>query len=129
MRAYFKDQPRLTLPDNAAEHIYTTFGKNLIGLHHGHETPIGKLQHVLAEWREGVPWGEHPHRRWVTGHHHNYEAYSYPGCMAEKYPTLAPLDFHAAGQGYRSERSLNAFTVHRVHGEIGRSKVTAAEVE
>ena len=39
--------------------------------------------------------------------------------MAEKYPTLAPLDFYAAGAGYRSERSLNAFTLHRVHGEIG----------
>lgn len=130
MRAYFRNNASgLEILDNAAEHLYTSFGNNLIGMHHGHSTPIGKLQHVLAEWREGVPWGTHPHRRWVTGHHHTYEAYSYPGVIAEKYPTLAPLDFYAAGAGYRSERSLNAVVLHKEHGEIGRARVLAAEVE
>lgn len=129
MRAWFRDNPRVRVADNAAEHLYTSFGENLIGMHHGHYTPLPKLQNVLAEWRDGVPWGSHKHRRWVTGHHHTYEAYSYPGVIAEKYPTLAPLDFHAAGSGYRSERSLNAFTLHAEVGEIGRAKVFAAEVE
>lgn len=129
MRAYFRNVGGLEILDNAAEHLYTSFGQNLIGMHHGHSTPIAKLQHVLGEWREGVPWGAHKHRRWVTGHHHTYEAYSYPGVIAEKYPTLAPLDFYAAGAGYRSERSLNAVVLHREHGEIGRARVLAAEVE
>jgi hypothetical protein len=128
MKAYFRQQGRLTLLDNAREHLYTTFGQNLIGLYHGHETPLNKLPAVMAaDQREA--WGAATHCRWVTGHHHQYEAHSFPEVLVEKYPTLAPADVWSAGHGYRSERSLNAVTLHCEHGERGRAKVYAAEVE
>lgn len=128
MKAYFRNQSRLTILDNAREHLYTTFGSNLIGMYHGHETPLNKLPNVMAaDQREA--WGSAKHCRWITGHHHQYEAHSFPDVLVEKYPTLAPADVWSAGHGYRSERSLNAVTLHREHGERGRAKVFAAEVE
>jgi hypothetical protein len=128
-RIYFRDNPRVTVHDNAADHLFWTFGQNLIGMYHGHETPLVKLPGVMAAEQDGKLWGAHKHRRWVTGHHHNYEALAQPGVLCEKFPTLAPLDMYAAGHGYRSERSLNAFILHAEHGEIGRAKVMAHEVE
>jgi hypothetical protein len=128
-KIYFRLQPNVRVADNAPEHLYTTFGQNLIGMYHGHETPFNKLLGVMAAEDNGRLWGAHRHRRWITGHHHNYEALAQPGVLCEKFPTLAPVDMYAAGHGYRSERSLNAITLHREHGEIGRTKVLAEEVE
>lgn len=126
-RVYFRDNPRVDVVDNAADHLYTSFGRNLIGMYHGHETPINRLAGVMANDRR-EDWGKAKYARWVTGHHHKYWADTFEEVLVEKFPTLAPIDMFAAGHGYRSERSLNAFTLHAEHGEIGRSKVMAAEV-
>ncbi len=126
-RIYFRENPRVDVVDNAADHLYTTFGKNLIGMYHGHETPIPRLAGVMANDRR-AEWGAAQYTRWVLGHHHTYWAQMFEETLVEKYPTLAAIDMFAAGHGYRSERSLNAFTLHAEHGEIGRAKVMAAEV-
>lgn len=126
-RVYFRENPRVDVVDNAAEHLYTTFGRNLIGMYHGHETPVNRLAGVMANDRR-AEWGAAKYTRWVTGHHHTYWAQMFEETLVEKFPTLAPIDVFAAGHGYRSERSLNAFTLHAEHGEIGRAKVMAAEV-
>jgi len=131
MRGYFRNEPRLKIADNAADHLYTSFGQNLIGLYHGHETPIQRLPGLMAAARR-KDWGEKKHCRWVTGHHHSYESIpdkNNPGVILEKYPTLAPVDVHAANHGYLSERSLNAVILHHDHGEVGRVKVLAEEVD
>lgn len=86
------------------------------------------MAQVLAEDRR-EDWGKSTRHRVVSGHHHTYEAEMQGTCLVEKYPTLAPLDYYAAHAGYRSERSLNAFTLHRHWGEIGRAKVYAEEIE
>lgn len=126
-RIYFRDNPRVIVADNAADHLYTVFGKNLLGMYHGHETPIGKLAGVMANDRR-AEWGVASFCRWITGHHHKYWADTFEEVLVEKFPTLAPLDVYAAGHGYRSERSLNAIVLHATHGEIGRAKVMAEEV-
>lgn len=126
-RIWFRENPRVHIADNAADHLYTTFGSTLIGMYHGHETPINRLAGVLANDRR-EDWGKAKYTRWVTGHHHTYWAQMFEETLVEKFPTLASLDMFAAGHGYRSERSLNAFTLHAEHGEISRAKVMAAEV-
>lgn len=126
-RIWFRDNPRVLIHDNAAEHLYTTFGKNLIGMYHGHETPLNRLAGVMANDRR-ADWGASKYCRWITGHHHTYWAQMFEEVLVEKFPTLASLDMYASSHGYRSERSLNAITLHAEHGEIGRSKVMAAEV-
>lgn len=128
-KAHFRDEKRLTILDNAHPYLYWSFGQNGVGLHHGHGAKLQKLPGVMAARENGKFWGAHAHRRWITGHHHNYEALAFPGVLCEKFPTLAPLDYYAAEAGYRSERSLNAITLHSELGEVGRAKVIAAEVE
>lgn len=128
-KAHFRDEKRLTILDNAHPYLYWSFGQNAVGLHHGHGAKLQKLPGVMAARDGGKFWGAHAHRRWITGHHHNYEALAFPGVLCEKFPTLAPLDYYAAEAGYRSERSLNAITLHSELGEVGRAKVIAAEVE
>lgn len=128
-KAHFRDEIRLTILDNAHPYLYWSFGQNGVGLHHGHGAKLQKLPGIMAARDNGKFWGAHAHRRWITGHHHNYEALAFPGVLCEKFPTLAPLDYYAAEAGYRSERSVNAITLHAEVGEVGRAKVIAGEVE
>jgi hypothetical protein len=114
--------------DNANPFLYYRFGQNLLGMHHGHGTKIDRLPALMAHEQRQL-WGDTAHHRWLTGHHHTYEAKSFPGCMVEKFPTLAPIDYYAAENGYRSERSLNGITLHTVTGEVCRAKVFAEECE
>lgn len=126
-RARFRGCDRLRIPDNAAPYLYHRFGANLIGMHHGDGRKLEKLPLLMASERP-LDWGETQYRRWVTGHHHTYRGEDIDGCLVEKFPTLAPLDYYAAHAGYRSERALHAFTLHEKEGEISRCKVLACEV-
>lgn len=128
-RAFFRDQLNLQIADNADPFNYQTFGENLIGTYHGDGAATKRLPGIMAAHHDGVLWGAHRHRRWITGHHHVYAAESYPGVLVEKFPTLAPLDMWSHWKGFDgAERSLNAITLHHTEGEIGRTKVLASEV-
>lgn len=128
-RAFFRQNDRLRIEDNADPFNYLCFGENLIGTYHGDGAATKKLPGIMAAHDGGRLWGKHRHRRWVTGHHHIYAAESYPGVLVEKFPTLAPVDMWSHWKGFDgAERSLNAITLHETEGEIGRTKVFAAEV-
>ena len=48
---------------------YFRWGKNLIGLTHGHKEKLGELPELMAN-EEPELWGSCPFRYWVTGHLH-----------------------------------------------------------
>lgn len=127
-KARFKNSPRVTVHDNANPYTFHEFGRNLLGLAHGHGCKIERLPGVMANDARAA-WGNAKHARWITGHHHCYQAFEASGCLVEKYPTLAPRDYHTAEGGWRSERALYCVTLHRQFGEVARGKITADELE
>lgn len=125
LRATYRDEPRVEVLDNIAEHQYILFGKQLLGLTHGHKTKPEGLSGVMAA---DVPdmWAAALFRHWITGHIHSKTFWDFRGCSLETLRTLAAPDAYAAGAGYRSAQDSVVITYHERFGEIGRATVNLA---
>jgi hypothetical protein len=123
--AMFRDEPRVEILDNVAEHQYILFGKCLLGLTHGHKTKPEGLAGVMAA---DVPemWAAALFRHWITGHIHSKTFWDFRGCSLETLRTLAAPDAYASGAGYRSAQDSVVITYHERFGEIGRATVNLA---
>ena len=121
----YEREPRVTVDTSPGLFAYYRFGKVLIGVHHGHACKPDKLPGVMAADR-AKDWGESEHRHWLTGHVHHESRKEYAGVTVESFGTLAAKDAYATNGGWRSGRSMQAIVYHAEHGEVARSKVTAA---
>lgn len=101
---------------------YHRFGKNLIGVHHGHTI---KPQHLPMQMAVDRPtdWAEATYRRWFCGHVHHQRVFEYDGVIVESFRTLAPKDAWHTQQGYQSGRDMHSILLHREYGEIERHLV------
>jgi hypothetical protein len=121
----YADEPRVTVDTNPSVFAYYRFGKCLIGVHHGHTCKPDKLPGVMAADR-AEDWGQTRYRYWWIGHIHHESKLEYPGVSVESFNTLASRDAYATAGGWRSHESMQAVILHREHGEVARSRVTAA---
>jgi len=122
--AFFKDEKRVTIDLSPARFHYYTFGKNLIGTHHGDLVKPQQLPGVMAADMPEA-WGQTTHRAWYTGHIHNQTRYDLSGCEVESFRILPPRDAYSQSHGYRSGRSMDCIIRHRERGEIARHTVHA----
>lgn len=121
----YEREPRVTVDTNPSVFNYHRFGRVLIGMHHGHSCKPDKLPGVMAADRP-QDWGETRHRYWWQGHVHHESKKEFPGVSVESFNTLAAKDAFANDGGWRSARSMQAIVYHHEHGEVARSKVSAA---
>lgn len=124
--AMFKDEPRVEILDNVAEHQYILFGKCLLGLTHGHKTKPEGLAGVMAADVPEMWAAATALRHWLTGHIHQKTFHDLRGCSLETLRTLAPNDAYAQGAGYRSTQSSVVIDIHALFGEVGRQTVNLA---
>jgi hypothetical protein len=115
----YENEPRVTIDTSPSHYHYFTFGKCLIGTHHGHGSKMDKLPLIMATDRPDE-WGGAKYRAWWTGHIHTRVAQDYAGCNVESFRILAPVDAWAAQKGYRSARDMKAIILHKEFGEVGR---------
>jgi len=123
--SYYRNEPRVTVDLSPARRHWYRFGKNLIGVTHGHNQKHGDLESIMAA-EKPKDWGETIHRFWYCGHIHHMVKKEMRGCVIESFRTLAPRDAYAATVGYKAGRDMNRITLHREYGEIGREIVNAA---
>lgn len=110
--------------DTSPKHFhYYTFGKCLLGTHHGHGVKPDKLPIIMATDR-AEDWGRCQHRTWMTGHIHSQTFYDFPGCSVESFRVLAPQDAWAANKGFRSRRDMKSLVFHKEYGEVSRMTVS-----
>lgn len=121
----YEREPRVTIDRSPSVFAYYRWGNVLLGVHHGHACKPDKLPGVMAADR-AQDWGETVHRHWLIGHVHHESRKEYAGVTVESFGTLAAKDAYAANGGWRSGRSMQAIVYHAEHGEVARSKVTAA---
>lgn len=121
----YEREPRVTVDTSPGLFAYYRFGRVLLGVHHGHTAKPDKLPGVMACDR-AKDWGEAEHRHWLTGHIHHESRKEYAGVTVESFGTLAAKDAYATNGGWRSSRNMQAIVYHAEHGEVARSKVTAA---
>lgn len=124
----YEREPRVTVDTNPSLFSYYRWGKVLLGGHHGHSCKPAALAGVMAADR-AKDWGETLHRYWLMGHIHHESKKEFPGVTVESFNTLAAKDAYATNGGWRSGRSMQAIIYHKEHGEVARSKVTAAMFE
>lgn len=128
LAAHYRNEPRVRVDTSPSVFTYHRWGKVLIGCHHGHSCKPDKLPGVMACDR-ARDWGETEHRHWLMGHVHHESRREYAGVTVESFGTLAAKDAYATNGGWRSGRSMQALIYHREHGEVARSRVTAAMFE
>jgi hypothetical protein len=129
LSAFFDNQDRVHVDLSPALFKYHTFGKVLIGAHHGHSARMEQLPGIMAHDR-AEDWGLTKHRYWYCGHiHHKTKDKEHPGVMVETFRTLAPRDAWHAGKGYRAGRDMQLIVLHREHGEIERHRCDIGMIE
>lgn len=119
----YENETRVTIVNEPTVTHYYHFGKNLIGVHHGHSIKAADLPLIMAADRP-KEWGETKHRLWLCGHIHHDTKKEIQGVIVETFRTLAARDAWAASKGYRSGRDMKALVIHREFGEVARHVVS-----
>lgn len=103
LKAWFKDEPRVEIADTPNMFYYHVFGKNLIGITHGHTVKAEKLGEVMSVDCKDL-WSASEHRYWYTGHIHHQSVKEFTNCVVETFNTLAGKDAWHSASGYRSKQ-------------------------
>ena len=122
MKAYYRNEPRVIVHDTPNPFMYHQYGKNLIGVTHGHTAKADKLGEIMSVDCEEL-WSSTKYRYWYTGHIHHQSVKEYPSCVVETFRTLAGKDAWHSSMGYRSGQDMKCITLHRDYGEISRNTV------
>jgi len=125
LQAWFKDEPRVIVHDTPSVFMYHQFGKNLIGITHGHTVKPEKLGEIMSVDCKSQ-WSDTDHRYWYTRHVHHQQVKEFSNCVIETCNTLTGKDAWHAASGYRSSQSMKSITLHKLYGEISRNTVTQA---
>ena len=123
IKAYYRNEPRVVVHDEPSMYMYHQFGKNLIGITHGHKTKADNLGSIMSVDCEEI-WSSTKFRYWYTGHVHHQSVKEYPSCVVETFRTLAGKDAWHAATGYRSKQDMRCILLHKDFGEVSRNTVS-----
>jgi hypothetical protein len=128
LSALFRENPRVTILDNADPWIYLPFGRNLFLFNHGDKKAkpqeLGEI--MLADRPELA--GHCLNRYALTGHVHHKNRAEFRWGWWESFNSLCAQDFWHRGEGYRSKRLVELVTYHREYGEAERRTLSLAEL-
>lgn len=124
----YENEPNVTIETQPSLFAYFEFGKNLVGVHHGHTCKMAQLPAVMAADKPEA-WGRTKFRYWYTGHIHHQQIQEFPGCTVESFNTLASNDAYATAGGWRSRENMKAIYLHREWGEVTRETAHPAMLE
>lgn len=124
----YENNKNVTIDTQPSLFAYFEFGKNLVGVHHGHTCKMPALPGVMAADRAEA-WGRTTFRYWYTGHIHHQQIQEYPGCVVESFNTLASNDAYATNGGWRSRENMKAIYLHKEWGEITRETAHPAMLD
>jgi hypothetical protein len=129
MAAIYENEPRVTVSTSPNPYWFHGFGANLIGTTHGDGAKGANLPLLMAVDAPAM-WlaSEHGSRVWFVGHVHHKDVKDHPGVTVEYCRTLAAPDIWSHASGYRSKRSIEAVTYHRLDGEVERHTCSIARV-
>ncbi len=119
LEARYTDNDRVFIDTSPSPYHWYEFGKNLIGVTHGHGPKIKDLPLIMAQ-DQAEACGRTKHRYWRVGHFHHQAVHEFQNCVVETFNTLAPKDAWHNLKGYRSRRVMVADVHHKNDGIIIR---------
>lgn len=127
--AWYRTEERVRVSQEQSMFRYYKFGKNLIGMTHGHTVKSSNdLESIMAHDRS-EDWGATRHRYWYTGHIHHVTRHERRGCTVETFGSLAGLDAWSASMGYRHAVAATKIILDQNHGEVFRSTCDLGLIE
>jgi hypothetical protein len=119
---YYRNEPRVTVDDDAGRFWWWTWGKVFLGATHGDQAKPEKMPLLMAKNRDA--WGKSRFNYIHCGHIHNDKAIiDLAGVTVESHQSPVAPDAWHVGMGYGTGRSVKAITYHKEQGEIMRQRV------
>ena len=122
LRAFYEQEPRVEVLENAHKFQSLVYGNQLILTHHGDRMkPQRGLEFAVRSlYRE---WGQCEHKHLLMGHIHHHTAVEIGGMLCETFQALPAGDAWHSDSGYGAKRSMSAIVYDKEHGEVQRHKV------
>jgi hypothetical protein len=121
-RIVFPDAEFVSVAKTPIPYYALKHGDTMLCYHHGHKKNLKSQGRVYPAQFPDM-WGKTKYRYGHTGHYHHTEVVEDFGIRIEMHNTLAAKDAYASHGGYFAERSANAITYHKKHGEFSRQYV------
>jgi len=121
--AWYLNNKRVTIDNNASQRKYHRYGTNLIGFTHGNEEKHLDLPYLMSEERR-EDWAETKYREIHLGHFHKRKSISFVdvdenrGVKIRVLPSLSGADAWHSSKGYRSMKSAVAFLYEKEMGMV-----------
>lgn len=128
----FEDNPRVNVELSPNVFQYFSWGKNLLGMHHGDKCKLNDLPMVMAADQKEM-WGNSSYRHWLIGHFHHdsanrFEGKEQKGVKVETFRTIVANEGYAHEAGYRTDQDGKAIVYHKDYGEIERYTVNISQI-
>jgi len=133
LRAYYRNEDRVTVDVEPIPRKYHQYGVNLIGLTHADTEPEQELPNIMASECRSI-WPEVVHCEWHTGHRHSRKEIRYLGAqtigdmVVRRLPSLSARDYWHFSKGYQSERAAEGYLFNKRNGYAGHLAISAREI-
>ena len=122
LKAFYENEPRVEVLDNAHKFQHITYGSNLLVTHHGDRMkPQRAFEYVARSLSK--EWGQCDHKHMLMGHIHHATSVEIASMLVETFQALPSGDSWHADSGYGAKRTMSAIVYDKEHGEIQRHKV------
>ena len=122
LKAFYENEPRVEVLDNAHKFQHITYGSNLLVTHHGDRMKAQRAFEYVAR-SLSKEWGQCEHKHLLMGHIHHHTAVEIGGMLCETFQALPAGDAWHSDSGYGAKRSMSAVVYDSEHGEVQRHKV------
>jgi hypothetical protein len=123
----FENEPRVSVDLSPDPYYCVEWGQTALFFHHGHKRKPADIDTVFASKFREV-FGRTKHAFAHMGHMHHIDQRETNLMVVEQHRTLAAPDAYAARGGWASGRDAQVITYGKAHGEVGRVRVSAAQV-
>ncbi len=121
--AWYDDEPRITVDQNADPYYCYEFGKTSLFFHHGHKRKPSTVDDVfVSRFREVFGRTEFSYGH--MGHMHHEKGLETNLMIVEQHRTLAAPSTYDRRGGWDSGRSAEVITYHKDFGFVGRISIT-----
>ena len=122
LKAFYENEPRVEVMDNAHKFQHIVYGSNLLVTHHGDRMkPQRAFEYVARSLSK--EWGQCDHKHMLMGHVHHETSVEIGGMLISTHQALPAGDAWHSDSGYGAKRTMSAIVYDKQYGEVQRHKV------
>jgi len=129
LQAFYENEPRVEVLDNAMKFQQVSYGNNLLVTHHGDKmAPKRAFEYIVGALSE--LWGSCKHRYCLMGHIHHETSVELGGMLFSTFQALPASDAWHVDSGFSgAKRTMSAIVYDKEHGEIQRHKIGIGQLD